>query len=205
MVVTFFWVGLWEGCENNPKHNPPVHTQRFTPNVPMIRTRAQSQCKNRLSRMGISMLKIRRSRDRLIFSTRIPILVRWHLYVETVPRCRVRNMMKRFLHPPGHYLSLFLQYFFDVECATWFVFRSFQISFGTSLLPFVLKLPWFSISDSVIFGVTTTEHFVFKLDCSIIFVEYFVEDKCFRITEAVLSLLSMLISKWTTLQWLNMP
>ena len=32
------------------------------------------------------MLKIRRSRDRLIFNMVIPILVRWHLYIETVPR-----------------------------------------------------------------------------------------------------------------------
>ena len=32
------------------------------------------------------MLKIRRSRDRLIFNMGIPILVRPHLYIETVPR-----------------------------------------------------------------------------------------------------------------------
>ena len=35
--------------------------------------------------MGISMLKIRRSRDRLIFNIGIPILVRRHLYNETAP------------------------------------------------------------------------------------------------------------------------
>ena len=34
------------------------------------------------------MLKIRRSRDRLIFNMGIPILVRWHLYIETAPRTR---------------------------------------------------------------------------------------------------------------------
>ena len=33
--------------------------------------------------MGIPMLKIRRSWDRLIFNMRIPILVRRHLYIET--------------------------------------------------------------------------------------------------------------------------
>ena len=31
------------------------------------------------------MLKIRRSRDRLIFNMGIPILIRWHLYIETPP------------------------------------------------------------------------------------------------------------------------
>ena len=35
--------------------------------------------------MGIPMLKIRRSRDRLIFNMGIPILVRWHLHIETAP------------------------------------------------------------------------------------------------------------------------
>ena len=35
---------------------------------------------------GIPMLKIRRSRDRLIFNMRTPILVRQYLYIETSPR-----------------------------------------------------------------------------------------------------------------------
>ena len=35
--------------------------------------------------MGIPMLKIRRSRDRLIFNMGIPTLVRRHLYIETAP------------------------------------------------------------------------------------------------------------------------
>ena len=35
--------------------------------------------------MGISMLKLRRSRDRLIFNTEIPIPVRRYLYIETGP------------------------------------------------------------------------------------------------------------------------
>ena len=34
---------------------------------------------------GIPMLKIRWSRERLIFNMRIPILVRWHLYTEMTP------------------------------------------------------------------------------------------------------------------------
>ena len=36
--------------------------------------------------MEIPMLKIRRSPDRLIFNMGIPILVRRHIYVETVPQ-----------------------------------------------------------------------------------------------------------------------
>ena len=35
--------------------------------------------------MGIPMFKIRRSRDRLIFNMGIPILLRWHLYIEMAP------------------------------------------------------------------------------------------------------------------------
>ena len=38
-----------------------------------------------LSGMGISMLKVRRSRDRLIFDIGIPILVSRHIYIETNP------------------------------------------------------------------------------------------------------------------------
>ena len=36
--------------------------------------------------MGIPTLKIRRSRDHLIFDTGIPVLVRRHLYIETLSR-----------------------------------------------------------------------------------------------------------------------
>ena len=35
--------------------------------------------------MGTPMLKIRRSRDRLILNMGIPILVRWHIYIEMGP------------------------------------------------------------------------------------------------------------------------
>ena len=35
--------------------------------------------------MGIPMLKVRRSQDHLIFKMGIPILVRWHLYIEMAP------------------------------------------------------------------------------------------------------------------------
>ena len=39
-------------------------------------------------RYGIPMLRIRRSEDRLIFNMGIPVLVRWHFYVETEPSLR---------------------------------------------------------------------------------------------------------------------
>ena len=35
---------------------------------------------------GDSHVKVRRSQDRLIFNMRSPILIRWHLYIETAPR-----------------------------------------------------------------------------------------------------------------------
>ena len=48
--------------------------------------RAPYQYKDRRSRYGIPMLKIRRSQDRLIFNMCILILVRRHLYTEPSPR-----------------------------------------------------------------------------------------------------------------------
>ena len=49
--------------------------------------------------IGISMLKIRRSRDHLIFNMGIPILVRRHLHIEMAPRmaveCLAENKLKR--------------------------------------------------------------------------------------------------------------
>ena len=44
--------------------------------------------------IGISMIKIRRSWDRLIFIMGIPILVRWHLYIGS-PLLSVRISMSR--------------------------------------------------------------------------------------------------------------
>ena len=46
---------------------------------------ARFNTKTVFSGYGIPMLKIRRSWDRLIFNMGIPILVRRHLYIETVP------------------------------------------------------------------------------------------------------------------------
>ena len=49
------------------------------------RARALSQYKFGLSKYAIPMLEIRRSGDRLIFAMGIPIPVRRHLYIETLP------------------------------------------------------------------------------------------------------------------------
>ena len=46
-----------------------------------------SQYKDGLSGYGVPTLKIRRSRERLIFNVRIP-MVRWHIYFETAPWSR---------------------------------------------------------------------------------------------------------------------
>ena len=45
--------------------------------------------------MGIPMLKIGRSQDRLIFNMGIRILVRRHLYIETAPRVQIQRASKR--------------------------------------------------------------------------------------------------------------
>ena len=57
-------------------------------------TRAPSQYKDQfIPGMGIPMLKIRRSQDRLIFNMRIPILVRWHLSIEMSTRLGLCNSL----------------------------------------------------------------------------------------------------------------
>ena len=62
-------------------------TQHYTPPGP------RCNIKTVFPGMGIPMLMIRRSRDRLIFNMVIPILVR-HLYVQTPPWCphRIHSM-----------------------------------------------------------------------------------------------------------------
>ena len=52
------------------------------------------------------MLKIRRSRDRLIFIMGIPILVRRHLYIDTAPQESINYPIKA-LHCETHF-NLFL-------------------------------------------------------------------------------------------------
>ena len=61
-------------------HLPPVSKMwKHTRQLESKDLRGPSQYKDRLSRYGIPVLKIRRSRDRLIFNMEIPILVRRHL------------------------------------------------------------------------------------------------------------------------------
>ena len=50
------------------------------------------QCKYRTWRYGIPKLKIRRSRDPRILNIGIPILVRRHLYIETVSVLLFQNI-----------------------------------------------------------------------------------------------------------------
>ena len=55
--------------------------------------------------MVISMLKIRRSLDRLIFNTGIPILERWHLYIVTAPCWHIRYHCDCHFHMIQHSVS----------------------------------------------------------------------------------------------------
>ena len=77
--------------------------------------------------MGISMLKIRRSHDRLSLNMGIPILVRQHLYIETAPMwfvCKWRVIPEAitltgnlFLSHPGSLASKDQCYFIlQVQC-----------------------------------------------------------------------------------------
>ena len=45
--------------------------------------------------MGITMLKIRRSQDRLIFNMGILMLVRWHHYIETAASSKPSNWLSQ--------------------------------------------------------------------------------------------------------------
>ena len=56
--------------------------------------------------IGIPTLKIRRSRDRLIFNMGIPILVRQHLYTETVPRWLITLSSPWWRHPMETFSAL---------------------------------------------------------------------------------------------------
>ena len=67
---------------SNRLRNPTAHHWSF-----VWRSWAPTQCKDRLSRYGSLMLKIRRSRDRLIFTTGIPMEVIWHHFIERPPVC----------------------------------------------------------------------------------------------------------------------
>ena len=54
---------------------------------PIVETRGPSVYGDHVSQVwGYTCLKIRQSWDHLIFNMEIPILVRWHLYIETDPR-----------------------------------------------------------------------------------------------------------------------
>ena len=60
------------------------------------------QYKDRLSRYGIPMSKIRRSRNRIIFNMGIPVLVRQRLYTETPPG-RYGGQIRKYFYPSfGH-------------------------------------------------------------------------------------------------------
>ena len=74
------------------------------------------------------MLKVRRSQDRLIFNMGIPILIRWNLYTETVPRSSavmVLTMHYKWvivIHKEGFQLPQPYQFWEMIENANIFLF-----------------------------------------------------------------------------------
>ena len=71
-------------------------TDRRTENT--IHRAAWSQLKRyHLTSIGNPIVEIRRSYDRLISTMGFPILVRWHLYIESGPRSNQRKTMSHFL------------------------------------------------------------------------------------------------------------
>ena len=88
--VSFWWchhgvVGVHQGISNHNADqkliSQPEILQLFRDSGPRV------NIKTTFPGMGIPMLKITRSWDRLIFNMGIPILVRWHLYIEMGYKC----------------------------------------------------------------------------------------------------------------------
>ena len=78
---------LWSTDRTYPLRTFVGHVQDVDVSTCVIReARACLSIKTVFTRYGDSHVKIRRSRDRLIFNMGIPILVRWHLYIEMTPR-----------------------------------------------------------------------------------------------------------------------
>ena len=72
--------------------------------------------------MGISMLKIRQSCDRLIFNMGIPILVRQHLYVETgmgISMLKIRQSWDRLIFNIG--IPIMVKQHLYIEMVPWFL------------------------------------------------------------------------------------
>ena len=90
------------------------------------------------------MLKIRRSRDRLIFNTGIPILVRRHIYIDTAPRSQGRGtMMRIFDGKKAHYmLAIWIYHISQWHLKYNFWINIKQMKYNTLHIYFLL-LTWF--------------------------------------------------------------
>ena len=101
--------------------------------------------------MGISMLKIRRSRDRLIFNMGIPILMRWHLYIETAPCTAPQKWLTyRFAQSSwsaGCFILMSYRHFcvglFDILVQLSICSKSYRNYF--SVVGWKIKHPWYTV------------------------------------------------------------
>ena len=85
-------VSMYDNITTHPRHYPVGVTVNMVV-ADALYPGSRLNIKTVFPRYGIPMLKIRRSRDRLIFNMGIPILVRRHLYIEMAP------LVSRFLKP----------------------------------------------------------------------------------------------------------
>ena len=97
--------------------------------------------------IGIPMLKIRRSRDRLIFNMGIPIPVRRHLYTETVPRWLITLSSPWWRHPMETFSALLAIWAGNSPVTGEFpaqkpVTRSFDVFFDLRLNSRLSKQSW---------------------------------------------------------------
>ena len=80
---------LWLRCDNIDNSETSTLSSLVAPEVVGKKrhdaTRPPSQYKDRFVGIGLRIIKMRRSSDRLIFIMEIPILVTHHLYIETAP------------------------------------------------------------------------------------------------------------------------
>ena len=99
LLCVHIWMQFWKCTKLEPdsrhSHQSYIDHKYVSTRLQQKYTGAPSQYKDGLYRYGISMLKIRRSRDRLIFNTGTPTLVRLHLYIATPPRAQFSNRLQR--------------------------------------------------------------------------------------------------------------
>ena len=110
--------------------------------------------------MGIPVLKIRRSRDRLIFNMRIHIMVRGNLYIETAPNWSKRQGLNNKIA-----YTVFYNWWLDGIC-----FRRMWPKFTKDLCTFMFLFVKFSmVAYQLILHIFNPDYtFTWKMDHTII-------------------------------------